>query len=341
MRRYSPLKLLVSACFLFLAPAAVPEETPGQKGIGGVARQAEDRLKGQRRASKEAKLAPGLEEAFEVPAGPKDAYDNPVRQGTDEKTGYPLEIRHKATGMHLVFIPAGEFTMGSPDKEKDRRTNEEQHKVTLTKPVYLGKYEVTQAEWKKVTGNSPSNFKGENNPVEQVCWEDCQEFLKRLNTPTPPSPPLRSGASSQTPTGQAPTPPLFCLPTEAQWEYACRAGTQTRFSFGDRDGDLGEYAWYSGNWDGKTHPVGGKKPNAWGGYDMHGNVWEWCEDWKAEYQAGTATDPKGPESGWYRVFRGGSWREDAADCRSALRYYGSPVSRLSIVGCRVCVRSYP
>jgi formylglycine-generating enzyme required for sulfatase activity len=238
--------------------------------------------------------------------------------------------------MHFVFIPAGEFSMGSPNDEKDRHDNEGPvHKVEISKPFYMGKYEVTQAEWKKVTGNSPSHFKGDNNPVEQVSWDDCQDFLKKLNEGVGSKALQRLGGDER----GAETPHYeLALPTEVQWEYTCRAGTQTRFSFGDREEDLGEYAWYRGNSDGKTpHPVGGKKPNAWGLYDMHGNVWEWCSDWYASYASGSVTDPVGATSGEFRVARGGSWSYAARHSRAAFRGRCGPGNRNAYLGLRLAL----
>jgi formylglycine-generating enzyme required for sulfatase activity len=162
-------------------------------------------------------------------------------------------------GMKLVLIPAGEFMMGSPETEKDRSPDESpQHKVRISKPFYMGAMEMTQAQWKAVMEeNNPSNFKGDDLPVEKVSWEDCQEFLKKLSA--------KEGKT-------------YRLPTEAEWEYACRAGTTTRFNAGDDDKALDSVGWHEGNSESKTHPVGQKKPNAWGLYDMLGNVEEWCED---------------------------------------------------------------
>jgi formylglycine-generating enzyme required for sulfatase activity len=319
--------LLSSAAFLALFQLCVGLLTP----LPGEDAPPKDKPK-----NLEPKMAPGLEDAFELP---KDAYGNPLRQGTDEKTGLPMEIRHKGTGMHFVFIPAGEFMMGSPENEKDREVDEGPvHKVKLTKWLYLGKYEVTQAEWKAGMGTSPSDLKGENEPVEQVSWNDCQEFVKKLNEALG----ARTGAGAAPPSGSQQVAPLrFALPTEAQWEYACRAGTQTRYGFGDSDQDLGNYAWFVANKDGKTHPVGGKKPNAWGLYDMHGNVLEWCQDWSGSYSKGEASDPRGPDGGETRVCRGGSWGSPAGDCRSALRGRFSPDSRYSILGFRLALRSLP
>jgi formylglycine-generating enzyme required for sulfatase activity len=189
-------------------------------------------------------------------------------------------------GMKFVLIPAGEFTMGSPENEQGRDSNEPQHKVKITKPFYMQTTEVTQAQWKAVMGNNPSYFKGNDLPVETVSWDDAQEFIKKLSA--------KEGVK-------------YRLPTEAEWEYACRAGSTTKFYFGEDESKLDEYAWYHNNSDGKTHPVGQKKPNAWGLYDMHGNVWEWCQDWYGAdyYKNSPAEDPQGPASAESRVLRGG------------------------------------
>jgi formylglycine-generating enzyme required for sulfatase activity len=218
--------------------------------------------------------------------------------------------------LELVLIPAGEFMMGSPDSDKFADSQEKpQHRVRITKPFYLGKYLVTQEQWEAVVGNNPSHFKGPKNPVEYISWDDCQKFLKRLND--------KMGGGK------------FQLPTEAQWEYACRAGSTTRYCFGDDEKQLGEYAWYIANADGKTHPVGEKKPNAWGLFDMHGNVWEWCQDWYGGYGTEAVTDPTGLATGSFRVFRSGSWPYPAKYCRSAYRYVYEPGIHSYRLGFRV------
>ena len=219
--------------------------------------------------------------------------------------------------LELVWIPPGEFMMGSPSDEWGRDSVEHpQHTVRITRGFWLGKYEVTQAQWQSVIGSNPSHFKGDGSlPVEQVSWDDCQEFLRKPNAR------VKGGR--------------FRLPTEAEWEYACRAGTSTRFGFGDSDGDLGDYAWYGDNSGSKTHRVGEKKPNAWGLHDMHGNVCEWCEDWYGDYPSGTVTDPTGPSSGSYRVNRGGSWINYPRYCRSARRNRLTPEDRDGTLGFRV------
>ena len=225
----------------------------------------------------------------------------------------------KGVKLETVLIPAGEFMMGSPDSDKDAYAGEKpQHRVRITRPFYLGKYLVTQEQWEAVMGNNPSGFKGPKNPVEQVSWDDCQKFLEKLN------------AKVGTEHGK------FVLPTEAQWEYACRAASSTRYCFGDDQSGLGEYAWYGANSGNKTHPVGEKKPNAWGLYDMYGNVWEWCADgYDDGYHANSPTDdPTGPATG-ARVIRGGRWFDSAGGCRSAFRSNFGPAIRCSYLGLRV------
>jgi formylglycine-generating enzyme required for sulfatase activity len=218
-------------------------------------------------------------------------------------------------GLVLVEVPAGEFLMGSPavvgmDHEHP------QHKVAITRPFYLGKYEVTQAQWIRVIGDKPSYFKDGAHPVESVTWHDVQTFIAKLN---------------------AMTDQRFRLPTEAEWEYACRAGSDAQYHFGDDEDKLGEYAWYSGNSGNRTHPVGQKKPNGFGLYDMLGNVWEWCVDRysKTYYSVSTRDNPKGPTSGQYRVLRGGGWHYPAISLRPANRYYQSPEYKYADTGFRI------
>ena len=206
--------------------------------------------------------------------------------------------------LKMVLIPAGEFMMGSPDADKDASADEKpRHRVRITKPFYLGKYLLTQEQWQAVMGSNPSRYKGSKNPVEQVSWDDSQIFLGKLNA--------KAGGKGG----------KFGLPTEAQWEYACRAGSSTKYCFGDEESGLGEYGWYGANSDNKPHPVGGKKPNAWGLYDVHGNVWEWCADWydPSYYAISPKNDPLGPEAGSLHVNRGGAWSSGAGYCRSACR----------------------
>jgi len=259
-----------------------------------------------------------------IPKWPFDADEARRRQiEASERLGLPVEKTvdlGDGVVLELVLIPAGSFKMGSPANEKERRRDEELHRVRITKPFYMGKYEVTQEVWQKVMGTNPSEFKGAKNPVENVSWNDCQEFLKKLNA---------LGKER----GQ------FRLPTEAEWECACRAGTKTRFCSGDADGALADYAWFGANSGGTTHPVGTKKPNAWGLHDLHGNVWEWCRDWYGDdyYTRWPKDDPTGPAAGSIRVLRGGSWYDLPAGCRSAYRGGDNPVYHYENDGLRVLV----
>jgi len=212
-------------------------------------------------------------------------------------------------GMKFVLIPAGTFMMGSPLEEEDRGEDEVQHKVTISKPFYLQTTQVTQGQWRNIMGDNPSDFEdcGDTCPVENVSWDEAQHFIRKLN--------------------QKENTDKYRLPTEAEWEYACRAGSTTAFCFGEDEKQLKEYAWYGANSEGSTHPVGQKKSNDWGLYDMHGNMWECCQDWYGNYPTGHVTDPTGPSSGEERVFRGGSYHDDAADLRSAGRVRSAPDAR--------------
>jgi formylglycine-generating enzyme required for sulfatase activity len=208
-----------------------------------------------------------------------------------------------AAQANMVFIPPGTFRMGSPTNEIDRFDNEgPQTDVTISRGYWMGKYEVTQGEYLAVMDNNPSNHQppfstaDTNRPVEQVTWHDATNYCGKLTH--------REQAA-----GRISSNTVYRLPTEAEWEYACRGWTSTRFSYGDDPGytNLTNYAWYFGNSDNTTHPVGQKLPNPWGLYDMHGNVFEWCQDWYGDYAGGNAVDPQGPATGSSRVFRGGGW----------------------------------
>jgi formylglycine-generating enzyme required for sulfatase activity len=230
-----------------------------------------------------------------------------------------LNLGNKTT-MKLVLIPAGKFMMGSPGAEKGHRPDESpQHQVEISKPFYLGIHVVTQEQYQRVMGTNPSYGKGKQNPVETVFWGDAVEFCKTLSKMT--------GQTVQ-------------LPTEAQWEYACRAGTTTRFYYGEDDGEtqLGEYGWY---WENCTimQPIGLKKPNAWGLYDMHGNAFQMCSDW---YDGGYYTnspkkDPQGPKEGKFHVTRGGCWITFADGCRTSQRYGCESNTRRGDMSFRVVV----
>jgi formylglycine-generating enzyme required for sulfatase activity len=230
--------------------------------------------------------------------------------GVDRQPGKGMT---NSIGMKLVYIQPGEFQMGSNDGEDDEKPL---HTVKITKGFYMGAFEVTQGQYQKVMGNNPSNFKGEDNlPVETVSWDAAVEFCKKLSQ--------KEGKT-------------YRLPTEAEWEYACRAGTTTKFSFGEDESRLGEYAWYAQNSGDKTHAVGEKKPNAWGLYDMAGNVWEWCNDsYLSRYGSSPTNNPASPTGGGFRVIRGGGWFYFAYYCRVSCRGISIPGFRCSRGGFRV------
>ena len=215
----------------------------------------------------------------------------------------------KGIKLDMVLIPVGKYKMGSPESEVGRVDNEKQHEVTLTKPFYIGKYEVTQEQWQSVMRNNLSRTKGSNLPVTNVLWNDCQEFIKKLNAKT-------SGG--------------YRFPTEAEWEFACRTGTSTAYSYGDSiTTNQANFA------SSDTKPVGSYKANAFGLYDMHGNVWEWCEDWYGGYSGDAVTDPKGSATGDSHVLRGGSFDAGAGHARSSSRGYILPISRYDGFGFRL------
>jgi formylglycine-generating enzyme required for sulfatase activity len=225
-----------------------------------------------------------------------------------------LDLGNRVT-MKLALIPAGTFLMGSPKDEKDRGDNEAQHEVTLSKPFYMGIYTVTQQQYEQVMRKNPSGFKGATNPVEMMSWDDAVSFCKALSTKT----------------GKA-----VRLPTEAEWEFACRAGSGGPYFHGDDadPGKLDNYAWYAANSGNKTHPVGQKKPNAFGLFDMHGNVLQWCADWldKDYYGNSPKSDPQGPATGTFRVLRGGSWPSNPSLCRSPYRTWNVPTHTVGKIG---------
>ena len=242
------------------------------------------------------------------------------------------KIYTNSLGMEFVLIQAGEFMMGAVPQDKNADESEKpQHRVHITKPFYLGKYPVTQEEWENLMGNNPSYFKnaGKRAPVEQVTWNDCQDFIKKLNQ--------KEGKT-------------YRLPREAEWEYAARGSTgkvgelsrttpsgNSIYTFGDDVSNLEDYAWYDENSNDTTHPVGEKKPNSWGLYDMMGNVWEWCEDWyDAEYYKNSPVDdPKGSEEGGNRSLRGGSWISGGGDSRLSNRGSFNPAYRIITGGFRL------
>jgi len=265
--------------------------------------------------------------AQQAPADKSPAVGEKGEKKGETPANDPPKTFTNSIGMKFVWIPPGNFMMGSPKEEKERVINEAQHKVTLSKGFYMGVYPVTQEQWQAVMGNNPSKFKGEKNlPVEQVSWEDCQEFIKKLRDKDKK---------------------LYRLPTESEWEYACRAGTKTPFYFGETistdqanyNGDTIYGNGKKGVYRERTTTVGSFPANAWGLHDVHGNVWQWCQDWHAgDYPEKDVVDPQGPQNppDHLRVLRGGSWYDDARYARSASRYWNVPGHRFSSIGCRLC-----
>jgi formylglycine-generating enzyme required for sulfatase activity len=226
------------------------------------------------------------------------------------------------SGINFIKIEPGCFQMGLDQTiEKIQASSKAEmpsHKVCITKPFYLGETEVTQKQWQELMDKNPSKFKGHFKPVEKVSWEDTQEFIKRLNA--------KEGGN------------LYRLPSEAEWEYAARAGSTTLYSHGDSTSSLGDYAWFGNKgYGGDTHEVAQKKANDWGLYDMHGNVWEWVQDWydPGYYSNSPDKDPGGSSTGQYRVYRGGSWVGDAISLRSSGRFSGLPMTRSNDIGFRL------
>jgi formylglycine-generating enzyme required for sulfatase activity len=235
-----------------------------------------------------------------------------------EKLGDEFTI--PALNLEMIWVQPGTFTMGSPTTEADRGKDETQHKVTLTNGFYLGKYEVTQSQYEAVMNHNPSKFKSENRPVEMVSWNDAIEFCDKLT-------------EIERMAGRLPEGMVYALPTEAQWEYACRAGTTTAYSWGDSI--TTDNANYRSSGYSQTRDVGLYDANPWGFFDMHGNVWEWTADWYAAYSSGAQTDPEGAATGSIRVLRGGSWSLTGTYLRSAGRLYDNPGNRGSPIGFRV------
>ena len=228
-----------------------------------------------------------------------------------------FDLGHGAR-IELILIPAGEFDMGSPRSEQARENDEGPiHRIIISRPFYISRYEVTQAQWKAIMGHSPSHTEALDLPIVGIRWANAVEFCKKL-----------SERQLET----------FRLPTEAEWEYACRAGSTTVYSFGDDPSSLIQYAWFNSNSDHEAHPVGQKQPNAFGLYDMHGNVWEWCIDWYDDYLVDTTDDPPGSPDGSSRILRGGSWFCTPGPCRSANRGWNTPDIRDDDVGFRVIMQ---
>lgn len=218
--------------------------------------------------------------------------------------------------MEMIWCEPGTFKMGSPPTETGRFEDEAQHVVKITRGFWLGKYEVTQRQWESVMHSNLSRFKGPDHPIENISWHDCMTFVRRVRSEA--KIPVR-------------------LPTEAEWEYACRAGSESAIS---GNGKLPDMAWYDDNSECQTHEVGTHTPNAWGFFDMHGNVLEWCADWFS-VPTGNVVDPKGPPSGSFKMLRGGCWFFYERDCRSAYRLKRDPTLRNCIFGFRLACTDIP
>ena len=268
------------------------------------------------------KPAPSPAETAKPPTG-KSAEPHETSAPGNPPKGAPSpmppkgDVKTNQLAMKFVYISAGDFMMGTPNGAPGKRSDEAYHKVVLTKGYYLATTEVTQVQWKQVMGDEPSRFHGdENRPVENVSWTDALAFCKKL------------GAMDKK---------TYRLPTEAEWEYACRAGSKEQYAGGDEK-SVSEMAWFGKNADKTTHPIGKKNPNAWGLYDMQGNVMEWCSDRFAAYKDGEATDPNSevsPDERAPRVIRGGSWQRGMNEMRSAHRFQTNPKKRDDEIGFRV------
>ena len=244
--------------------------------------------------------------------------DDDSPKGTSN-TSKPQTVTVENNGMNVSFkmmpVKAGTFTMGATSEQENPYSDEKPvHSVTLTEDFYIGETEVTQELWEAVMGSNPSYFNGTTRPVERVSWNDCQQFIDKLNEQT----------------GKK-----FRLPTEAEWEFAARGGNKSKGYQYSGSNNLDDVAWYWDTSDETTHPVKTKKSNELGIYDMSGNVWEWCQDWFGDYSSGVQTNPTGPTTGSDRVFRGGSWYGSAFSCRSSLRYNSSPGSSGYNLGLRL------
>jgi formylglycine-generating enzyme required for sulfatase activity len=272
-----------------------------------------------------------------------DAQNRLARSNVSPTTSKPVQlpppVRQRQQAPNMVRINGGTFMMGSPASEPERVSNEVQHSVTVSS-FYMGNYEVTQREWREVMGNNPSYFKGDNLPVEEISWYEAVEYCNKRSQREGLTPAYTINGENVTWNRNANG---YRLPTEAEWEYACRAGTTTPFNTGNiittgqanYDGNYPYNGNTKGEYRGKTWAVGSGAANTWGLYDMHGNVWEWCWDWYGEYGGGAQTDPVGPASGSNRVVRGGSWGNNGQYLRSAQRDNVTPSLRASYVGFRL------
>jgi formylglycine-generating enzyme required for sulfatase activity len=223
--------------------------------------------------------------------------------------------------MKLKLVPAGSFMMGAPSEERGRRDREHWSEVTISRQFWLGVHPVTQPQYEQVMGANPSLFKVGNRPVEHISWADAVDFCGRM-----------SKLPEEKAAGRA-----YRLPTEQEWEYACRAGSSTVFGFGDDPRELVDFGWFADNSNDQTQPVGKKRPNAWGFYDMHGNVFEWCQNWYIACPASAATAPSRLSTASFRMLRGGCWVSAAEYCRSAYRHASQQSDRFSFTGFRVAL----
>ncbi|MBC8177922.1 MAG: formylglycine-generating enzyme family protein [Desulfobacteraceae bacterium] len=231
--------------------------------------------------------------------------------------GEPKPRVTNSLGMTFAYVPPGTFKMGSPTEERGRFDDETRHRVTLTKGFYLQTTEVTQGQWTRVMGDNPSNFDqcGSDCPVESVSWNDVQDFIQKINK--------MEGEDR------------YRLPTESEWEYACRAGSKLGYCFDSKEHDLQEYAWFDMNSEPHTHPVGQKTANRWGLFDMHGNVWEWCQDHYRSYPDEPVIDPPAAVGGTGRIRRGGGWKNGPRDLRCANRGRSTPEEESDAWGFRL------
>jgi formylglycine-generating enzyme required for sulfatase activity len=240
-----------------------------------------------------------------------------------QRRGEPLTTIKNSINMSFVWLPRGEFLMGSTRTEKDRHADERPHRVQLNRDIAIGIHEVTQEQYETVMGGNPSRWRGKSHPVDTVSWHDAVTFCELL-----------SQASAEHDSFR-----IYRLPTEAEWEYACRAGTDSPWSFGESAAELDRFAWARIRPYG-TQPVGKRVPNPWGLFDLHGNVWEWCHDWYGPYDAGPLMDPQGPETGTERVIRGGAFFHPASQMRSAHRTHMQPETRdVNASGFRIVLES--
>ena len=272
------------------------------------------------RSSTKPKAKPKTEQAAK-PTPAKKQTNQPAKPSAGQRSNAAsssasnAKLNLKNLTSNMVYVSGGTFTMGVTSEQGSDADSDEKptHSVTVSS-FYICKYEVTQALWKAVMGSNPSNWKGDNLPVERVSWDDCQTFIRKLNALTGKN---------------------FRLPTEAEWEFAARGGNNSRGYKYAGSNNIGDVAWYDGNSGNKTHTVGTKSPNELGIYDMSGNVWEWCQDWYGSYSSASQTNPTGASSGSYRVLRGGSWYYGARFCRSSLRSDNAPGYRYIYYGLRL------